>query len=108
MDASSELFKGRAFEVFDSSEVNEVLLAAYSELSYAIRDSSDLVILDRKALVHIRDGHIAGRWSMIYGSTSIYDMARKNLLKILELDGKVKQYFQLEYVDENNLRIRIK
>lgn len=106
MSTSTELFKGRAFDIFDAGEINEVLLAIYRELSFAIRDSSDTMILSRNELVHMNNGRTIGEMPIVYGSTSIYDMARESILKILERDELVQQFFQIDQMDEDNITVR--
>ena len=93
--------------MFDFSEINEVLLAAYRELSFAIRDGSNTLILNHKSLVHISDGRIIGEFAMIYGNTSTYDLARESLLSILRRDSLIQQFFQLDEEGEDYIKIRI-
>ena len=108
MNTYTEKFKGRAFSVFDTKEINEALLMAYGELSSAIRDGSDTIILNRKVLAQIAKGHTLREWKMVYGSTSIYDAIRKNLLIILERDSVVQQFFELVDINEDSLTLKVK
>lgn len=106
MNTSSDLFKGRAFAVFSIKEINEVLLALYIELESAVHDREDTLMLDRQVLSHLKRGEIKREWPMIYGSSSIYELARSSLLKILERDRLVTQYFVIEEINDDMVKIR--
>jgi hypothetical protein len=104
---SSEISDGRAFDVFDTTEINEPLLMLYKQLSFAIRDHCDTMILDKTSLRRTLHGKTISTFPMIYEDTSIYSILKANLIKIFERDPLVKQYFQLEYVDDDTLIIKV-
>jgi hypothetical protein len=107
MNMSSEIFEKRAFEVFDTTEINEPLLMLYKQLSFAIRDHCDTMTLDKTSLRRILRDKTVSTFPTIYGDTSIYSILKANLIKIFERDPLVRQYFRLEYGDDDTLIIKV-
>lgn len=107
MASTPELFKTRASEVFEIEDMNEPLLTVYQQFYLALRDNTDMLMLNSKELVHVSSGVVVKRLPMIYGSNSIYPSIKKNLFTIFERDDLVKQYFRLEQADDDNLAIKV-
>src|ERR1700752_117955 len=106
MDSPVETLKMRAFEIFTSTELNEPLLMIYQQLGIALRDHSDFVKIDRNAFIQVADGKTIPSMQMTYGDTSIFDVFRANLDKILQRDNLIKQHFQIEHTDEDNIVLK--
>ena len=103
---STEIFERRAFEVFDTTEINESLLLSYKQLSFAIRDHCDTLTLNRTSFQRNLHGTTVSSIPTIYGDDSIYIALRENLLKIFKRDPLIKNYFQLEFADDDMLIIK--
>jgi hypothetical protein len=97
---STGIFERRAFEVFDTTEINEPLLLLYKQLSFAIRDHCDTLTLDRTSFQRNLHGTTVSTIPTIYGNDSIYIALKENLLKIFKRDPLIKKYFQLEFADD--------
>jgi hypothetical protein len=106
MSSPAELLKNRPFEVFGAEEINELLLMIYVQLQIALRHNSDVLVLNTEELKHVTDDVVVERFTMPFGNISIYSAARQNLLQIFERDDLVKQYFQLDHADDDNLVVR--